>query len=200
MQAIAGLVMGMFVGLLIGLSTSPVVGAVVSTVVASVGAIVSIGVRFRGHHVIEFSSGSELRSALFFFAATVFVVVGILLRTNGVLGVDPIRDLYGTLRAVGFEEADARGLIGRILEEDGGAYLGQTARFAASSVYTGTGSGQCDTIDFGRLAEFEDVRVAFRAAGEPWARAVALIVELPDEERRMETARVVYAALCSGGN
>jgi hypothetical protein len=203
-ELIAGASIGLLVGLLVGLSASPVVGSVLSGLLSLLGAILGLA-PLEGLHP-RLRRQSTTRIAAFGIAAAGSVLLGVFIRANDVLSIDPSpADVAAKIAAyekAGLSAADARaivlvksfGLTPRSAGDEASVGLQPVRQSVLFGTETVERCARIERISESNLPERLAVMQSF---GDDWARLAARIGAQP-EALRADALRSALALLCDG--
>lgn len=202
LELIAGGAIGLLVGLLTGLSASPVVGSVLAGILSLLGALFGL-VPLEGVG-LRLPRRSATRVAAFGLAAAGAVLLGLFIRANDVLTIDPDPDdvarRIAAYEKAGLAPSDARaivmvkafGLQPAGAGQDGTASL-QPPR--QSVLFGGETPERCGRID--RIAEdnLAERLALLNGFGGDWAELAARVETKPEAEQAA-ALRATLAVLC----
>ena len=187
--------MGVLVGALVGLSVSPVVGTILGGLAALLVAFLGLneektppGAAADPAHARR-AQGRSIRAGAFGLTCAVAVVLGIVIRTHGLLSV-PVDRQVATWEAAGFTRSDAQHLVA--YRELGILPPGRTAaadtalapKAATSGLFTGALSGECSQLERERHRDLGEELNAYGRAGGRWAALAAALRTVPPARQR----------------
>lgn len=168
-----GIAMGLLLGLIVGLSASEVVASVVAGLVGLLGTLLGL----RSEEVAGIlPGGNSARVAGFALAMVVALLIGIFVRTHGLLEPTP-QESAAAWVAAGLSEKEAAQLV--VFERTGllpeGRSAGSTSRARAGTgaLFSSASLDSCDTLQSRTYTSVEAMTGALEAEGEDWQRLAA---------------------------
>ena len=196
-ELFAGVGLGTLLGLLVGLAVS----SVVATIVGALGTLLAA---FFGLHAGSgprpapstgdqaAAAGPEtaraLRAGGFGFACAVAVVLGVLIRTHGLLSV-PVAEQIAALKGAGYSETEARQLVayrefGLVPSGWSAASGALTTRMAKGGLFASGAQDKCAQLERDRYASLEEELKGYRLAGEAWSALADAVDRAPAPLKR----------------
>jgi hypothetical protein len=165
-----GAAMGLLLGLIVGLSASDVVASVVAGLVGLLGTL--LGLRSETAAGI-LPGGNGARVAGFALAMVVALLIGIHVRTHGLLEPTP-QESAATWVAAGLSENEAAQLVvferTGLLPEGRSAGNANRARAGTGALFSAESLDSCDTLQSRTYTSVEAMTGALEAEGGDWQR------------------------------
>lgn len=164
----AGIAMGLLLGLIVGLSASEVVASVVAGLVGLLGTL--LGLRSEDAAGI-LPGGNGQRVAGFALAMVIALLIGIFVRTHGLLEPSP-QESAARWVAAGLSEKEAAQLVAfertGLLPEGLSAGSANRSRASTGALFSTESLDACDTLQSRSYATAEAMTGALEAEGSDW--------------------------------
>jgi hypothetical protein len=197
---------GLLVGAIVGLSVSHVVGIVLGSLTALLAAFLGLKDSKRGDGTnsteTECRSNMKwLRTGAFGFFCTIGILLGIFIRTHGILSV-PIDQKLSKWTSAGYVPAQARHFV--VYEELGlkprdweiADVEAITRRRHESVLFSQAGSEICQRLAIDQFDDPKEALNAFSLEGKKWEILASEIDQSVPVERKMRLLRSIWEALC----
>ena len=194
-EVVAGGGMGVLVGLLVGLSVSPVVGTIL-------GALAALLVTFLGltegktaadpvadPALPRRARGRSVRAGAFGLACALAIVIGIVIRTHGLLSV-PLDRQVAAWEAAGYTKSEAQQLVAYRelgIVPSGRSVAAETAlapKTATGGLFGARSQSECSQLERERYRDQGEELNAYKEAGGGWALLAQAIRTLPAPRQR----------------
>lgn len=168
-----GIAMGLLLGLIVGLSASEVVASVVAGLVGLLGTL--LGLRSEEAAGI-LPGGNGARVAGFALAMVAALLIGIFVRTHGLLEPSP-QESAAAWVAAGLTEKEAAQLVAfertGLLPEGRSAGDANRSRAGTGALFSTASLDSCDTLQSRTYTSLEAMTGALEAEGGDWQRLAA---------------------------
>lgn len=209
-QLFAGVGLGLLVGVLVGLSSSPVVSVVVGALSAAIVTLLGFVSPEKASEDAPRREGSVMRLGSFGVACTFAILLGLFLRTHN-WASPSIAQQVEEVQKAGYSADEARRWVayknvGTILETGSGggprpgtehsapAAGGRSDSVAASVLFAGGNSGECQYFDTGRYKDTSEHLYSLRQSGGKYAEVAEKIstLDAPQQKMVLDSLRLLY--------
>ena len=188
MQAIAGAAIGGLLGLLLGLSTSPVLAGVLSALIALLGGFLVANKPLASAEI------DAVKVTGFSVGCALFVVVGILIRTSGLVSGSDIVDRFRQLKAIGYADEDARRLAVIVPSDQASQLL---AKSKAGGLFSSETEQNCADYDPAKIPTLKDLLATFKAAGGEWGEIANRVSNSKQTEpQQLDVLKFFWSSKC----
>ena len=203
-QLFAGVGLGLLVGVLVGLSSSPVVSVVIGALAAGMVTLLGFS-RSTKDGDTSSSEGSVIRLGGFGIACTAAVLFGVFIRAHNWISPS-IAQQVDEVRKAGYSEDEARRWVayknvGTVLEPGSGSGRSEqpapvrgTEPVAASVLFSGGNSGECQYFDTTRYKDAPEHLYSLRQMGGKYAEYAEKISMLDTSKQKtvLESLRLLF--------
>lgn len=214
-QLFAGVGLGLLVGMLVGLSSSPVVSVVVGALSAAIVTLLGFVSPEKAAEGPAQHQGSVVRLGSFGVACTLAILLGLFLRTHN-WASPSISQQVEELQKAGYSADEARRWVayknvGATLEPASGSAArpttgnnapaasgrgdsGRSDSVAASVLFAGGNSGECQYFDTARYKDASEHLYSLRQSGGKYAEVAEKIstLDAPQQKMVLDSLRLLY--------
>lgn len=198
--------MGLLVGIIVGISVSPTVKIVLSALAALLAAFLGVqdSKKAKDGEDADYSKSilSGLRAGSFGLTCVVGIMLGIFLRTNGVLG-ESIQDQIAEWEKAGFKPDKARDLVVyknlAIKPKDWViAEMSEVQRQALATSFSDESEGVCDNIKLStNKNDIEYTLLAYESSGDNLKQLAEIIRSIDDTDKQRKLLLSIEEVICN---